>query len=415
MGFTRLFESLEVQLPPVWSPGVTLSKLILDKMCEDFRQVAYVYKSNTMILSLGKAGPQIVKATSQALTDQGLEHEVVSCARTTLIVVKADVDHLPGHIFSHLGGVEKVVRLTGRVPLSQDLGRSLVKLGENVFVGGGQPVIIAGPCSIESREQIAELVPAVKAAGALALRGGAYKPRTSAYDFQGLGLEGLKYLSEAGRALGLPVISEVMSVEQVEEAAPYLDVFQVGARNMYNYELLRELGRRRKPVLLKRAMSATIDELLQSAEYVLLQGNLQVILCERGIRTFETRTRNTLDLSAVAVIKSLTSLPVIVDPSHALGKRDLIPALSRAAIACGADGLIIETHCQPERSISDAAQAIDPSTLARIVRDSQAIAQTLTALDNSDCSGQAQSCDPGKQKQSISEMRSQQPDYLALT
>lgn len=334
-----------------------------------------------MILSLGKADSRIVEATSRALSEQGFEHEVVRCARTTLIVVKAEVDHLPGHIFSHLGGVEKVVRLTSRVPLTQDLGRSVVNLGRGVLVGEGKPVVIAGPCSVESREQLLELVPRLKAAGANALRGGAYKPRTSAYDFQGLGVDGLKYLAEAGQASGMPVISEVLSASQIEIAEPYVDVFQVGARNMYNYELLRELGRQRKPVLLKRGMSATIDELLQAAEYILLEGNLQVILCERGIRTFENRTRNTLDLSAVAVIKSLTGLPVIVDPSHALGKRDLIRSLSRAAIACGADGLIIETHLQPERSISDAAQAISPETLAAIVRDTQAISQTLQALD----------------------------------
>ena len=246
-----------------------------------------------MILSLGKATKEAVQEASEALTQYGLEHEVVSCARTTLIVVKSDADHLPGHIFSHLNGVEKVVRLTGRVPISQDLGRSVVHLGADVRLGG-KPVVIAGPCSVEGPQQVLELAAAVKTAGAVALRGGAFKPRTSAYDFQGLGLEGLKFLSAAGREHGLPVVSEVLSAEQVELAEPYLDVFQVGARNMYNYELLRELGRQRKPVLLKRAMSATVDELLQSAEYILLQGNLQVILCERGIRTFETRDRKSV-------------------------------------------------------------------------------------------------------------------------
>ncbi|MBA4074134.1 MAG: 3-deoxy-7-phosphoheptulonate synthase, partial [Cyanobacteria bacterium PR.023] len=300
----------------------------------------------------------------------------------------------PGHVFSQMDGVQKVVRLSNRSPLGKDLAQTVVTLSPAnsnsglVQLGGGlPPIVVSGPCAIEGREQIIELAHEVKAAGAVALRGGAYKPRTSAYDFQGLGLDGLKYMKEAGLQAGLPVVSEVVSIEQIEPSSPYLDVFQVGARNMYNYELLKELGRQRKPVLLKRGMSATIDELLQAAEYILLEGNLQVILCERGIRTFENRTRNTLDLSAVPVIKSLTSLPVMVDPSHAVGKRDLIASMSRAAIACGADGLIIESHCTPDKSISDAAQAIEPSTLAAIVNDMNTIYAALNpgaALNASD-------------------------------
>ncbi|MBP9094506.1 3-deoxy-7-phosphoheptulonate synthase [bacterium] len=337
-----------------------------------------------MILSLGNASEKVIEKVRQNLLSRGLENTLVKCAKTTLVVITSDADNLPGHIFSQMDGVQKVVRLSNRSPLGKDLAQTIVTLSpaspnsKLVQIGGGlPPVVISGPCAIEGREQIVELAHAVKAAGAVALRGGAYKPRTSAYDFQGLGLDGLKYMKEAGLQAGLPVVSEVVSIEQIEPSSPYLDVFQVGARNMYNYELLKELGRQRKPVLLKRGMSATIDELLQAAEYILLEGNLQVILCERGIRTFENRTRNTLDLSAVAVIKSLTSLPVLVDPSHAVGKRELIAPLSRAAIACGADGLIIESHCTPDKSVSDAAQAIEPSTLAAIVKDTNTIYAAL--------------------------------------
>ncbi len=337
-----------------------------------------------MILSLGNASEKVIEKVRQNLLSRGLENTLVKCAKTTLVVITTDADNLPGHIFSQMDGVQKVVRLSNRSPLGKDLAQTIVTLSpaspnsKLVQIGGGlPPVVISGPCAIEGREQIVELAHAVKAAGAVALRGGAYKPRTSAYDFQGLGLDGLKYMKEAGLQAGLPVVSEVVSIEQIEPSSPYLDVFQVGARNMYNYELLKELGRQRKPVLLKRGMSATIDELLQAAEYILLEGNLQVILCERGIRTFENRTRNTLDLSAVAVIKSLTSLPVLVDPSHAVGKRELIAPMSRAAIACGADGLIIESHCTPDKSVSDAAQAIEPSTLAAIVKDTNTIYAAL--------------------------------------
>lgn len=342
-----------------------------------------------MILSLGNASEKQIDQVRQNLKERELEHTLVKCAHSTLLIVLSEVDNIPGHIFSQMDGVEKVVRLGNRSPLGRGAATvvSLSSSSGAVEVGGGlPPVVISGPCAIESREQIVELAAEVKRAGAVALRGGAFKPRTSAYDFQGLGLEGLRYMQEAGLQAGLPVVSEVVSIEQIEPAGQYLDVYQVGARNMFNYELLKELGRQRKPVLLKRGMSATIDELLQAAEYILLEGNMQVILCERGIRTFENRTRNTLDLSAVAILKSLTSLPVFVDPSHAVGKRDFIQAVSRAAIACGADGLIIESHCTPDKSISDAAQAITPATLGRIVQDTDVIWNALNPKDQSaDC------------------------------
>jgi 3-deoxy-7-phosphoheptulonate synthase len=251
----------------------------------------------------------------------------------------------------------------------------------NVPVGAGAAaVVIAGPCSVESREHVLEAARDVKAAGAKMLRGGAFKPRTSPYDFQGLGKEALLYLREASDLTGLPAVSEVMSAEHIELAEPFVDVFQIGARNMQNFELLKEVGRTRRPVLLKRGMSASILEFLNAAEYILLGGNTQVILCERGIRTFETYTRNTLDLSAVAALKSLTSLPVIVDPSHGTGRADLIRPLSRAAIACGADGLLIEVHEHGCEAKSDGAQAITSAALREIISDVNKIQSALAPV-----------------------------------
>ena len=247
----------------------------------------------------------------------------------------------------------------------------------SVRLGTGTPFVIAGPCSVESREHVIDAARSVAAAGAKMLRGGAFKPRTSPYDFQGLGADALRFLREASEISGLPVVSEVMSAQQIELAAPFVDVFQIGARNMQNFELLREVGKTRHPVLLKRGMSATLSEFLNAAEYILLEGNTNVILCERGIRTFETYTRNTLDLSAVAALKQLTPLPVLVDPSHGTGRADLIRPLSRAAIACGADGLMIEVHDRAGEAKSDGAQAITSFALAEIIADLNKIYSAL--------------------------------------
>jgi 3-deoxy-7-phosphoheptulonate synthase len=236
--------------------------------------------------------------------------------------------------------------------------RTVVAVGD-VRIGGGEVVVIAGPCSVESRAQLFETARAVRAAGAMMLRGGAYKPRTSPYDFQGLGLEALKLLREASAETGLPVVTEVMSTEDVGVVAEYADMLQVGARNMQNFSLLRRLARVERPVLLKRGPSATIKEWLLAAEYLLAGGNADVVLCERGIKTFATETRNTLDLAAVALARELSHLPVIVDPSHATGRRTLVPAASRAAIAVGADGLMVEVHPHPERALSDGPQSLD--------------------------------------------------------
>ncbi|PYS71639.1 MAG: 3-deoxy-7-phosphoheptulonate synthase [Acidobacteria bacterium] len=228
-----------------------------------------------------------------------------------------------------------------------------------VKVGGGDVVIIAGPCSVESREQLLETARSVKASGATMLRGGAYKPRTSPYDFQGLGVEALRFLKEASDETGLPIVTEVMSEADVEDVAQYADMLQVGARNMQNFSLLRKLATVPKPILLKRGPSATVKEWLLAAEYLLAGGNHDVVLCERGIKTFETATRNTLDLAAVALVKELSHLPVLADPSHGTGLRSLVGPMSKAAIAVGADGLIIEVHPCPERALSDGPQSLD--------------------------------------------------------
>lgn len=230
---------------------------------------------------------------------------------------------------------------------------------KHVEIGGENPVVIAGPCSVESREQVSATAHAVKKSGAAMLRGGAYKPRTSPYEFQGLGRDGLKFLREAGDEANLPVITEVMSEDDVEIVAEYADMFQIGARNMQNFSLLRKVGTMRVPVLLKRGASATVKEWLCAAEYILAGGNENVVLCERGIKTFDNSLRNTLDLAAVALVKELSHLPVIVDPSHACGKRSLIAVLSKAAIAVGADGVIVEVHPEPDKALSDAAQQLD--------------------------------------------------------
>jgi len=245
--------------------------------------------------------------------------------------------------------------------------RTVVRVGA-VEIGAGQPVVIAGPCSVESYEQVLATAEAVKFAGAAILRGGAYKPRTSPYDFQGLEEEGLKLLAKAKRATGLGIITEVMSDRDVDLVADYADVLQIGARNMQNFALLKTLGKCNRPVLLKRGMSSTIKELLMSAEYVVAHGNPNVILCERGIRTFETVTRNTCDIAAVAALNELTHLPVILDPSHATGKRSLVPALARAGVAIGADGLIVEVHPAPEKAVSDGAQSLDIPQFHQMMR-----------------------------------------------
>jgi len=249
--------------------------------------------------------------------------------------------------------------------------------GHGVKMGNGEIIIIAGPCSAESREQVLEAAHAVKEAGAKGLRGGAYKPRTSPYSFQGYGEKALQWMAEAREQTGLAVVTEVMSPEQVPLVAQYANVLQIGARNMQNFALLNAAGASMKPVLLKRGMANTIEELLMAAEYIMSRGNYNVMLCERGIRTFETYTRNTLDINAVPVLKKLSHLPVVVDPSHATGKSEYVIAASRAAIAAGADGLIVEVHPDPSQAMSDGAQSLTPQEFADLVRQSRRIAEAM--------------------------------------
>ena len=277
-------------------------------------------------------------------------------------------------------GVEEIIRITHPFKLASRNFRpegSVVELGKGVSIGGTEIVAAAGPCAVESAAQIGEIAECVARAGAKLLRGGAFKPRSSPYSFQGLGEEGLKLMRAAADDNGLLVVSEVMDPSQIDVMLPYVDVLQVGARNMQNYYLLRALGEIQKPVLLKRGMSATIEELLLSAEYIMSGGNYNVILCERGIRTFDTYMRNTMDIAAIPVIKQLSHLPVVADPSHGTGRRDKVAAMARAAVAAGADGLLIEVHQDPERALSDGAQSLYPDQFAQLMAEARMIAPAV--------------------------------------
>jgi 3-deoxy-7-phosphoheptulonate synthase len=297
----------------------------------------------------------------------------------TIVGVVGENRGVDPSVFECLEGVERVVPLLGPFKLaSRDF-----KSEDTVFsidgsqIGSKKIMVIAGPCAVESKEQIVETALAVKKAGATALRGGAFKPRTSPYSFQGLGEEGLKLLALARDMAGLAVVTEVMTPEQVPLVSQYADVLQVGARNMQNFALLNAVGQSHKPVLLKRGLMSTIEEFLNAAEYILSHNNPRVILCERGIRTFETYTRNTLDINAIPVLKSLSHLPVIVDPSHATGKREYVGAVSRAAIAAGADGLIVEVHPDPENALSDGAQSLRPQEFEEFMTDLRRVAEAM--------------------------------------
>ncbi len=277
--------------------------------------------------------------------------------------------------FRDLPGIQELIHVTKPYKLvSRDFhpGDSVVTVGGTEVGWGLEPVIIAGPCTVESREQVLATARAVKTAGARILRGGAFKPRTGPHAFQGLGYEGLEYLAEAGRAVGLPIVTEVMRIDQLDPVAAVADCLQIGARNMQNFDLLKEVGRTGKPVLLKRGMSATLEEFLAAAEYIVLEGNNQVILCERGIRTFERALRNTLDLGVVPFLRQVTHLPVVVDPSHALGRRDLVPPMAKAAIVVGAAGVMVEVHPDPANALCDGPQSLDPAGFAHLMRELRA-------------------------------------------
>ncbi|MDQ3069523.1 MAG: 3-deoxy-7-phosphoheptulonate synthase [Acidobacteriota bacterium] len=276
-------------------------------------------------------------------------------------------------------GVHEVLRISEPYKLASRTFKpeSTVVALDDVRIGGDEVIVMAGPCSAETDEQVEASAAAVKRAGAKILRGGAYKPRSSPYSFQGLGEDGLRMLRAAADRHGLKLVSEIMDLSQLGIIDKYADMLQVGARNMQNFSLLRELGHARKPVLLKRGISATIEEWLLSAEYVLAGGNMQVILCERGIRTFETATRNTLDISAIPVVKKLSHLPVVADPSHGAGRRDMVAPMARAAVAAGADGLIIEVHCDPDHALSDGAQSLYPAQFDRLMAELRIIAPAI--------------------------------------
>jgi len=296
------------------------------------------------------------------LVERGFDvHRSTGAERTVLGVVGPTADLDPAEL-SLLPGVEEVVRISSPYKLVSRAfhpGDTLVRVRDVTF-GGEEVVVAAGPCSVENEDQIRRTAAAVRAAGARLLRGGAFKPRSSPYSFQGLGEEGLALLRRAADEQGMALVTEVLDPAQVPLVAGYADMLQVGARNMQNYSLLRELGKAGKPVLLKRGLAATIEEWLLSAEHLVVAGNRDVVLCERGIRTFETATRNTMDISAIPVIEKRSHLPVIADPSHGVGIRDKVPAMARAAVAAGADGLLVEVHCDPDRALSDGAQSLFP-------------------------------------------------------
>jgi 3-deoxy-7-phosphoheptulonate synthase len=312
------------------------------------------------------------------LVEMGMDvHRSTGVTRTVLGAVGQG--HPDKALIELLDGVHEVLRITEPYKLASKTFKSegtIVSVGD-VRIGGDEVIVMAGPCSAESEPQVRAAAAAVKRAGAKIFRGGAFKPRSSPYSFQGLGEEGLRLLRDAADAENLKLITEVMDLSQIDVIDKYTDIFQLGARNMQNFTLLRELGHARKPVLIKRGISATIEEWLLSAEYVLSGGNNDVILCERGIRTFETATRNTFDISAIPVVKKLSHLPIVADPSHGAGRRDMVTPMARAAVAAGADGLIIEVHCDPDHALSDGAQSMYPAQFDRLMAELRIIAPAI--------------------------------------
>jgi 3-deoxy-7-phosphoheptulonate synthase len=332
-----------------------------------------------MIIMKSHATPQQVEHVIEHVRAVGLAVHLSQGIEATIIGAIGETHNLPTELFETLEGVDMVQRITQPYKLASRQfhpENSVFPLAGSA-IGGEEIAIMAGPCSVESRSQIIETAHAVKEAGASALRGGVFKPRTSPYAFQGLGEEGLEYLAEAREQTGLPIVVEIMSQVQLDVMVKYVDVLQVGARNMQNFNLLRAIGETKTSVLLKRGLSATIEELLMSAEYILSGGNKQVMLCERGIRTFETATRNTTDINAIPVLKNLTHLPIILDPSHATGHADYVAAIARAGIAAGADGLIVEVHMDPAHAVSDGKQSLKPEAFAKMVKQVGQIAQIM--------------------------------------
>ena len=327
------------------------------------------------------ATPDEIEKIVERIRELGLEeHLIQGVLRTVIGAVGDERGKNMLESLVTLPGVESVVPILKPYKLASSEGmpeRSIVPMGEGVTIGGEKIVVVGGPCSVESREQILSSADAVKDGGGHVLRGGAYKPRTSPYSFQGMAEEGLKLLAEAREKTGLPIQTEVMDTVDVDLVCEYADVLQIGARNIQNFSLLKRVGTTKKTVFLKRGMSTTIEEFLMSAEYILSQGNPNVVLCERGIRTFENSTRNTLDITAVPVLKELTHLPVVVDPSHAAGAWRFVAPLAKAAIACGADGLMIEVHPDPSQAMSDGAQSLKPEMFKQLMGDLEVFANAV--------------------------------------
>jgi 3-deoxy-7-phosphoheptulonate synthase len=331
-----------------------------------------------VVMKQGATRAQIVNVTAR-IEQWGCQAHLSEGNERTIIGIVGDGRLLDSEQLDRMAGVERTVPVLRPFKLaSRDFHPQQTVVPINgISVGGRKLVVMAGPCAVEGQEQLLEAAQAVRSAGAHMLRGGAFKPRTSPYSFQGLGEEGLRFLAAAREQTGLPVVTEVMSPGQVPLVATYADILQIGARNMQNYALLHAVGESQRPVLLKRGMMSTVEELLMSAEYILSHGNDRVLLCERGIRTFETYTRNTLDINAVPLLKQLSHLPVIVDPSHGTGKWELVAAVSRAAVAAGADGLIIEVHPHPSRAMSDGAQSLKPEPFAALMDQLRLVAQAV--------------------------------------
>lgn len=332
-----------------------------------------------VIVMRAGASQKEIDAVAARVKADGFGTQLVQGTERTIVCVLGDGRPVDQRKYDVMAGVEKTTRILQPFKLTSrtaSTGDSTLQLN-GARIGDTPIVVMAGPCSIESRTQMLETAHAVKEAGAQALRGGAFKPRTSPYSFQGMGEEGLQILAEAREQTGLPVITEVMSSEQVSIVTKYADVLQIGARNMQNYELLRTVGRTSHPIVLKRGLMSTIEELLMSAEYILSEGNRNVMLCERGIRTFETYTRNTTDINAIPVLKEMTHLPVILDPSHSVGKWAYVTAVARAGVAAGADGLLVEVHNEPDTALSDGAQSLKPERFAELVRQVRDVAASI--------------------------------------
>jgi 3-deoxy-7-phosphoheptulonate synthase len=333
-----------------------------------------------MIIVLKKnATPEEIKHVTEKIEALGLMAHISEGKERTIIGAIGDETKLTESPIAALPGVESVMPIMKPYKLvSRDFRDepTVIKIG-NTDIGGNEFRVIAGPCSVETQELLTDCAKKVKASGATFLRGGAFKPRTSPYSFQGLGEEGLKYLKKSSEETGLPVVTELMDPRDIDVICEYADVIQIGARNMQNFRLLMEAGKTKMPVLLKRGLSGTIKELLMSAEYIAAQGNTNIILCERGIRTYETAMRNTLDLGAVPILKEETHLPVVIDPSHATGRWDLVAPLSLAAVAVGADGLLVEVHSDPENALCDGAQSLKPKTFDKLMKDMDKVAKAV--------------------------------------